>query len=107
MREKAVLKWHKDGIYAVSFGVVSNSDGEEVGEGDDGSTNINLEKERREGEKGKEKALDDVGIRQVASLGSSGGALEHIKARRKQKAQMTHWLAAGGKDGKVSLWDIF
>ena len=26
---------------------------------------------------------------------------------RRDKALLTHWLAAGSKDGKVSLWDIY
>ena len=34
-------------------------------------------------------------------------ALEKIKQTRATKSQQTHWLAAGGKDGKISLWDIY
>lgn len=30
-----------------------------------------------------------------------------VAERRSAKAQTTHWLAAGSKDGKVSLWDIY
>ncbi|KAK1989232.1 WD domain-containing protein [Colletotrichum cereale] len=30
-----------------------------------------------------------------------------VKDRRIQQAQSAHWLAAGSKDGKISLWDIF
>ena len=30
-----------------------------------------------------------------------------ISRHRARKAQTTHWLAAGSKDGKVSLWDIY
>ncbi|KAK5121743.1 hypothetical protein LTR85_004618 [Meristemomyces frigidus] len=30
-----------------------------------------------------------------------------VSERRTAKAQSTHWLAAGSKDGKVSLWDIY
>ncbi|KAK2042083.1 WD domain-containing protein [Colletotrichum somersetense] len=30
-----------------------------------------------------------------------------VKDRRIQRAQSAHWLAAGSKDGKISLWDIF
>lgn len=30
-----------------------------------------------------------------------------VQQRRDHKAQTTHWLAAGAKDGKVSLWDIY
>jgi ASTRA-associated protein 1 len=34
-------------------------------------------------------------------------ALDVIRHERSIKAQTTHWLAAGGKDGKISLWDIY
>lgn len=30
-----------------------------------------------------------------------------VSERRTAKAKTTHWLAAGSKDGKVSLWDIY
>jgi hypothetical protein len=34
-------------------------------------------------------------------------ALDAIKDQRNARAQNTHWLAGGGKDGKISLWDIY
>jgi len=34
-------------------------------------------------------------------------ALDIIRQERNAKAQTTHWLAAGGKDGKISLWNIY
>ena len=43
----------------------------------------------------------------VSSGPSINSALEVIKHQRIIKAQRTHWLAAGGKDGKISLWDIY
>lgn len=30
-----------------------------------------------------------------------------VAQQRAFKSQCTHWLAAGSKDGKVSLWDIY
>ena len=30
-----------------------------------------------------------------------------VSQQRAVKSQTTHWLAAGSKDGKVSLWDIY
>lgn len=30
-----------------------------------------------------------------------------VSQQRAFKSQSTHWLAAGSKDGKVSLWDIY
>jgi len=34
-------------------------------------------------------------------------SLKDIQQQRSQKAQLTHWLAAGSKDGKITLWDIY
>lgn len=33
--------------------------------------------------------------------------LQTVTERREAKVRSTHWLAAGSKDGKVSLWDIY
>jgi ASTRA-associated protein 1 len=81
LKELAVLKWHQGGCYSVAFADLL--DGTEL-----------------PSESGKEQAL-------VASSASTGSALEAIRHQRNLKAQMTHWLAAGGKDGKISLWDIY
>lgn len=34
-------------------------------------------------------------------------SLVAVQNQRNQKIQQTHWLAAGSKDGKISLWDIY
>lgn len=34
-------------------------------------------------------------------------ANQSVALTREKKVQNTHWLAAGSKDGKVSLWDIY
>jgi hypothetical protein len=80
MKELAVLKWHKEGCYAVAFADVDVEKDEE----DD---------QREDDEKGKE-------------LVSRMGAMT-VSEERELKAKMTHWLAVGSKDGKVSLWDIY
>ena len=52
----------------------------------------------------------------VASVDSShpthgaltkGDTMDLIRSERSRKAQVAHWLAAGAKDGKISLWDIY
>jgi len=30
-----------------------------------------------------------------------------VKEQRIKRAREAHWLAAGSKDGKVSLWDVY
>jgi hypothetical protein len=33
--------------------------------------------------------------------------LGKVQRRREVKGQLGHWVVAGAKDGKVSLWEIF
>ncbi|CAD6589509.1 MAG: ASTRA complex subunit [Alectoria sarmentosa] len=77
MKELAVLKWHKVGCYGTAFAAV-----EQAADRDD--------------------AEDDG---QAANEQSS--VVKTVPQRRDQRAQGTHWLAVGAKDGKVSLWDIY
>jgi WD40 repeat protein len=77
MKELAVLKWHKEGCYTVAFADVSVI----TGGIDDG----NLE--------GKELA------KRIGTM--------TVQQERLLKAKTGHWLAAGSKDGKISLWDIY
>lgn len=83
LKEVAVLKWHKEGCYAIAFGDVGVND-EDVGLkhrdewGDDG-----IDVVRR-------------GVRDMT-----------VREAREAKVQKTHWLAVGSKDAKISLWDIF
>ncbi|KAF7903445.1 uncharacterized protein EAF01_006494 [Botrytis porri] len=76
MRELAVLKWHRDGCFAVAVADVLEGRMKESG-----------------GEKGREV---------VGRLGELD-----VKGERLRKARETHWVAVGGKDGKVSLWDAY
>ncbi|KAI9052897.1 hypothetical protein LZ554_003169 [Drepanopeziza brunnea f. sp. 'monogermtubi'] len=76
-KELAVLKWHKEGCYSVAF---SDVESESVIENDTAGESKDLV--RRE------------------------GAMT-VREERLWKAKTAHWLAAGSKDGKVSLWDIY
>ncbi|KAA8652449.1 hypothetical protein EYZ11_005078 [Aspergillus tanneri] len=93
LKELAVLKWHKEGCYAVAFaevlasmndGASTDGKGELQGElqGDGGNDG---QLTRREGE----------------------FSLASVQRQRNHKVQGTHWLAVGSKDGKISLWDIY
>lgn len=76
MKELAVLKWHKEGCYAVAFAGVTDNEVVEP-------------------------------TREQNNTRQKRNALEIIKLEREVKAQRTHWLAAGGKDAKISLWDVY
>ncbi|KAJ5546169.1 hypothetical protein N7494_003754 [Penicillium frequentans] len=90
LKELAVLKWHKEGCYSVAFGEVNpvlrqaspvKADGHET-------------RDETEGDQGQ--------LVQGADL-----SLAAVQNQRSMKIQQTHWLAAGSKDGKISLWDIY
>jgi WD40 repeat protein len=81
MKELAILKWHGEGCYAVAFAdILSSTSTESPSTQEDG---------------------DNTAVQtQPSPLGI-------VRQQRDQKAQQTHWLAAGSKDGKISLWDIY
>lgn len=94
MKELAVLKWHKEGCYAIALADVNVNFGSdsEAGAPSNAQTEGGLTEE----------------IPQSSALTiPRGGSLAEIKLQRSRKAQLTHWVAAGSKDGKVSLWDIY
>ncbi|KAF2672274.1 WD repeat-containing protein [Microthyrium microscopicum] len=83
LNEIAVLKWHKEGCYSIAFADIGPA-----------RTKTN----EREAED-KVSSLEVVFTQAPSSL--------TVKQRRELRTKETHWLAAGSKDGKVSLWDIF
>jgi WD40 repeat protein len=82
MKELAVLKWHKEGCYTVAFG-----------DADPFSPTATSAQSQ---ESGSGQVTNDKSL-----------SLAAIHNQRNQKIQQTHWLAAGSKDGKISLWDIY
>jgi hypothetical protein len=35
------------------------------------------------------------------------GGLGKLQKQREETMQLKHWIVAGAKDGKVSLWEVF
>ncbi|KKK13324.1 hypothetical protein ARAM_001991 [Aspergillus rambellii] len=95
MKELAVLKWHKDGCYAVAFAHVSS-----ISNIGDLSTTPGPESTLG-------KAGDEENGAQLTKREERDFSLAQVQRQRSQKVQNTHWLAAGSKDGKISLWDIY
>lgn len=91
MRELAVLKWHQVGCYAIAFANVDqlSSPTEDEKQNSDGGSGFDSDKSLAT--KAVVPKLVDV----------------TVKDRRIKQAKETHWLAAGSKDGKISLWDIY
>lgn len=48
----------------------------------------------------------DEGAFSSTAVASQGREMT-VAQKREEKARRTHWLAAGSKDGKVSLWEIY
>ena len=88
MKEVAVLKWHKAGCYATAFATVEQSTS---------LTGLQTPNELE----------DDHTMTRLDSDLDQNLPSTTVQERRDNKAQTTHWLAAGSKDGKVSLWDIY
>lgn len=86
MKELAVLQWHKQGCYATSFADVDPDPNDMAAP---------------TGNSGSEPRVESNEILARPT------ALDIIKRKREEKARSIHWLAGGGKDGKISLWDIY
>jgi WD40 repeat protein len=89
LKELAVLKWHKEGCYAVAFArILSPEELDRLGRAE----------HREEADAAAQSNESGPITSRVTML---------VKEQRALKAMATHWLAAGSKDGKVSLWDIY
>lgn len=95
LKELAVLKWHQVGVYAAAFAHVKP-----------GADEVSMEKKKQLqlAPSTQESTSDAV----ILSPGKPDGARAMtVKDRRLHHAKHTHWVAAGAKDGKLSLWDIY
>ena len=79
LKEVAVLKWHKEGVYAVDFGEVLQED--------------DLDGHIQPGEQ------SEIAKRETG--------LSRLQRQREKRMQLKHFVVAGAKDGKVSLWEVF
>jgi len=84
MKEVAVLKWHREGCYAVAFGFIKENIVQTTVGGP---------------------ATDSTAIRLTQD--ASSDVIKTIDQQRNERTQNTHWLAAGSKDGRISLWEVF
>lgn len=97
MKELAVLKWHKEGCYAIALADVKVKfrGGSATASEFAGTSRSEQDPAEVPSE------IDTLPVIEQARH------LEAIKFHRSQKAQLTHWIAAGSKDGKISLWDMY
>jgi len=83
MKELAVLKWHTEGCYSISFADVDVAVAAGGAQTEDDAQATSTEVTRRT------------------------TTLKKVKDERLRQATMAHWVAVGSKDGKISLWDIY
>ena len=91
LKEVAVLKWHQSGCCSVAFAIL-----------DPPLPPATDDKDAT--------AAESAPHEEVTALAKSRAgvpAYYDVKYRRIQHAKAAHWVAAGSKDGKVSLWDIY
>ncbi|KIW33624.1 hypothetical protein, variant [Cladophialophora immunda] len=100
VKELAVLKWHKVGCYSTAFATIDPIETPNVGGTDDVLSSSSATNAAGEGA-----VLSSITA--TKALTKPMNAVDMIKQQREEKARRTHWLAAGGKDGKISLWDIY
>ncbi|KAI2641241.1 WD40 repeat-like protein [Xylaria nigripes] len=102
MTELAVLKWHEVGCYAATFAVLAgcqrdasaNPQGESMENAIQGQATPSSDR-----------SVPRKNEATLATVSSPGGL--SVKDKRLKLAKEAHWLAAGSKDGKISLWDIY
>lgn len=93
MKELAVLQWHKVGCYTVAFAKVKTVESSSSGStGDTGSQTQNV---------------DETLTQAMVNTNGNHGQQTSVALRRINQARTTHWVAAGAKDGKISLWDMY
>lgn len=103
MKELAVLSWHKVGAYAVCFSAIEDPNAS--------PSSQTTPSEQQSAENNAPEASGETISNKYTELqgtrNSTVGAGMSVKDRRLQLAKTAHWIAAGAKDGKVSLWDIY
>ena len=107
LKELAVLKWHKEGCYATAFSQILSDDGM-IGEDERESVTELTHTEGNERKISLEIKAEDKGKQATINSQSNGAIVGlSVKQRREEKIKRTHWIAAGSKDGKISLWEIY
>lgn len=101
MKELAVLKWHQVGCYAVAFSDLtgpSESEPRSTQGQDPAPSNASQSSGQPESHQSE---ISPSNARTLVKMTTS------VRDRRIAQAKSAHWVAAGAKDGKVSLWDIY
>ncbi|KAL7944298.1 WD40-repeat-containing domain protein [Trichoderma barbatum] len=105
LKELAVLGWHKVGAYAVAFATVDEATSSSTPESAKATASEHPMENAMKEATGTSPQKSSIDVQEAGSLIKGPGM--SVKDRRLQLAKTAHWIAAGAKDGKVSLWDIY
>jgi WD40 repeat protein len=94
LKELAVLKWHNEGVYATAFGEIL-----------DHASFTSLDPASEDGRE----VPQDQSVVPAKEHGAQQrvSGLTKLQQQREWQVQMKHWVVAGAKDGKVSLWEVY
>ena len=98
LAEVAVLKWHTAGCYAAAFAAVDSPVGDDAG-GAEASSSSSGSSSTQDAAAGAGKEVAPVAVPRLVEM--------TVREKRERQVRTAHWLVAGSKDGKVSLWDVF
>ncbi|KAI0429540.1 WD repeat-containing protein [Xylaria sp. FL1042] len=102
MAELAVLKWHDVGCYAATFAVLQTASQNAPDDSGDKPQEATAQEQTKPSNN-----LNVVKSNETAVVTAIRPGQLSVKDRRIKMAKEAHWLAAGSKDGKISLWDIY
>ncbi|KAK3324368.1 WD40-repeat-containing domain protein [Cercophora scortea] len=106
LKEVAVLKWHQVGCFAAAFAEIAPPSPPS----EDRSNDVAVENREPGGsDLAAAQAAEGAVVTKPIQTVTVVPKLVELTVRDKRiiQARTAHWLAAGSKDGKVSLWDIF
>lgn len=135
LKEVAVLKWHKEGVYAVAFGQILTAE-DLAKQEEEACFMAALNEAQKQSTRDSEahdssvqplvhkldtllkvgghdptqairEAKSDASFQQLLGQYKPDGRLQGRIKEREDETKMKHWVAAGAKDGKVSLWEVF
>ncbi|KAK4217736.1 WD40-repeat-containing domain protein [Rhypophila decipiens] len=99
LKEVAVLKWHQAGCYAVAFAEIDPPPADGADKQSMPQDNASEKTQDAKSQDAKQEAGSLTVIPKVIEM--------TVREKRIKEVMSAHWLAAGSKDCKVSLWDVF
>ncbi|KAF9951773.1 ASTRA complex subunit [Mortierella alpina] len=109
LKPLAVLKHHREGLYCLDTAQMQDVGGTSVPEAGSSSTANRDEDEDNERQAEKSRELQDVTAEEESESGSESedDSDEEVALADRRWWSKRHWIAAGGKESRISLWEIY